>query len=87
MTANMLSAMANAGNTEKIGVTSESAWAILKDVMISNLEGRPLDEALEPLRSLLVPVVEEESPMVQAAIEAGAEIEVAENEEVQTIKW
>ena len=87
MTANMLSAMANAGNTEKIGVTSESAWAILKDVMICNLEGRPLDEALEPLRSLLVPVVEEESPMVQAAIEAGAEIEVAENEEVQTVKW
>ncbi len=88
MTANMLSAMANAGNTEKIGVTSESAWAILKDVMICNLEGRPLDEALEPLLSLLVPVVAEESPMVQAAVEAGGVItEVTENEEVQTIKW
>ena len=88
MTANMLSAMANTGNTEKIGVTSESAWAILKDVMICNLEGRPLDEALEPLLSLLVPVVEEESPMVQAAVEAGGVItEVTENEEVQTVKW
>ncbi len=88
MTANMLSAMSNAGNTEKIGVTSESAWAILKDVMICNLEGRPLDEALEPLLSLLVPVVEEESPMVQAAVEAGGVItEVTENEEVQTVKW
>ena len=88
MTANMLSAMANTGNTEKIGVTSESAWAILKDVMICNLEGRPLDEALEPLRSLLVPVVEEESPMVQAAVEAGGVItEVTENEKAETLKW
>ena len=101
MTANMLSAMSNAGNTEKIGVTSESAWAILKDVMICNLEGRPLDEALEPLLSLLVPAVTtvtgdltvsgttaEESPMVQAAVEAGGVItEVTENEEVQTVKW
>ena len=88
MTANMLSAMSNAGNTEKIGVTSESAWAILKDVMICNLEGRPLDEALEPLRSLLVPVVEEESPMVQAAVEAGGVItEVTENEKAETLKW
>ena len=88
MTANMLSAMANTGNTEKIGVTSESAWAILKDVMICNLEGRPLDEALEPLLSLLVPVVEEESPMVQAAVEAGGVItEVTENEEAETLKW
>ena len=88
MTANMLSAMSNAGNTEKIGVTPESAWAILKDVMICNLEGRPLDEALEPLRSLLVPVVEEESPMVQAAVEAGGVItEVTENEKAETLKW
>jgi ribosomal protein L12E/L44/L45/RPP1/RPP2 len=88
MTANMLSAMSNAGNTEKIGVTSESAWAILKDVMICNLEGRPLDEALSTLHSLLVPAAEEESPMVQAAVEAGGVItEVTENEEVQTVKW
>ena len=101
MTANMLSAMSNAGNTEKIGVTSESAWAILKDVMICNLEGRPLDEALEPLLSLLVPAVTtvtgdltvsgttaEESPMVQAAVEAGGVItEVTENEKAETLKW
>ena len=88
MTANMLSAMANTGNTEKIGVTSESAWAILKDVMICNLEGRPLDEALEPLLSLLVPAVAEESPMVQAAVEAGGVItEVTENEKAETLKW
>ena len=88
MTANMLSAMANAGNTEKIGVTSESAWAILKDVMICNLEGRPLDEALSTLHSLLVPAVEEESPMVQAAVEAGGVItEVTENEKAETLKW
>ena len=88
MTANMLSAMSNAGNTEKIGVTSESAWAILKDVMICNLEGRPLDEALSTLHSLLVPAAAEESPMVQAAVEAGGVItEVTENEEVQTVKW
>ena len=89
MTANMLTAIANAGTTKKIlGITPEAASAIIKDVMISNLEGSPLDEALEPLLSLLVPVVEEESPMVQAAVEAGGVItEVTENEKAETLKW
>lgn len=74
MTANMLLAIENAGKSEEIlGITPEAAKAIIKDVMTSNLEGRPLDEALEPLHSLLVPVVEEESSMVQAALDAGAE--------------
>ena len=81
MTANMLLAIENAGKSEEIlGITSEAAKAIIKDVMTSNLEGRPLDEALEPLHSLLVPVVEEESPMVQAALDAGAE-------KVEKLEW
>lgn len=82
MTGNMLVAIANAGNTEKIGVTPESGWAIIKQLMISNLEGRPLDEALSTLHSLLVPVVAEESPMVEAAVEAGAVVE-----DVVDLKW
>ena len=81
MTANMLLAIENAGKSEEIlGITPEAAKAIIKDVMTSNLEGRPLDEALEPLHSLLVPAVEEESPMVQAALEAGAE-------KVEKLEW
>lgn len=81
MTANMLLAIENAGKSEEIlGITPEAAKAIIKDVMTSNLEGRPLDEALEPLHSLLVPVVEEESPMVQAALDAGAE-------KVEKLEW
>ena len=63
MTGNMLVAIANAGNTEKIGVTPESGWAIIKQLMISNLEDRPLDEALSILHTLLVPV--EEQPTEQ----------------------
>jgi ribosomal protein L12E/L44/L45/RPP1/RPP2 len=82
MTGNMLVAIANAGNTEKIGVTPESGWAIIKQLMISNLEDRPLDEALSTLHSLLVPVVAEESPMVEAAVEAGAVVE-----DVVDLKW
>ena len=81
MTANMLLAIENAGKSEEIlGITPEAAKAIIKDVMTSNLEGRPLDEALEPLHSLLVPVVEEESSMVQAALDAGAE-------KVEKLEW
>tara|TARA_Y100001938_G_C8093584_1_gene436674 strand:- start:1559 stop:2290 length:732 start_codon:yes stop_codon:yes gene_type:complete len=81
MTANMLLAIENAGKSEEIlGITPEAAKAIIKDVMTSNLEGRPLDEALEPLHSLLVPVVEEESSMVEAALDAGAE-------KVEKLEW
>lgn len=81
MTANMLLAIENAGKSEEIlGITPEAAKAIIKDVMTANLEGRPLDEALEPLHSLLVPAVEEESPMVQAALDAGAE-------KVEKLEW
>ena len=81
MTANMLNVIENAKNSEEIlGITSEAAKAIIKDVMICNLQGRPLDEALEPLLSLLVPVVEEESPMVEAALDAGAE-------KVEKLEW
>jgi hypothetical protein len=59
--------------TEEIGVTKESAWAIIKDAMIGNLEDRPLD--LSTLHSLLVPVVVEESE--------GDEPQ----ENVETLKW
>ena len=82
MTGNMLVAIANAENTEKIGVTPESGWAIIKQLMICNLEDRPLDDALSTLYSLLVPVVAEESPMVEAAVEAGAVVE-----DVVDLKW
>lgn len=82
MNGNILTAIANAGKTEKIGVTEESAWAIIKEVMICNYEDRPLDDALSTLHSLLVPVVAEESPMVEAAVEAGAVVENVEN-----LKW
>ena len=70
---NVLVAIANAGMTEEIGVTKESAWAIIKDAMIGNLEDRPLD--LSTLHSLLVPVVVEESE--------GDEPQ----ENVETLKW
>ena len=85
MTANMLTAIANAGNTEEIGVTKESAWTIIKNVMLANLENQPLDEPLSALHTLLTPVVDladVESPMVEAALEAGG---VVEN--VETLKW
>jgi len=75
MTANMLTAIANAGMTEEIGVTKESAWAIIKNVMLANLESQPLDEPLSTLHSLLVPVVVEESE--------GDEPQ----ENVETLKW
>jgi hypothetical protein len=77
---NVLVALATAGMTEEIGVTQAAAYSIIKDAMIGNLEDRPLD--LSTLHSLLVPVVAEESPMVEAAVEAGA---VVEN--VETLKW
>ena len=70
---NVLVAIANAGMTEEIGVTKESAWAIIKEAMIGNLEDRPLD--LSTLHSLLVPVVVEESE--------GDEPQ----ENVETLKW
>ena len=85
MTANMLTAIANAGMTEEIGVTKESAWAIIKNVMLANLESQPLDEPLSALHTLLSPLVDladVDSPMVEAAVEAGA---VVEN--VETLKW
>ena len=88
MNGNMLLAIANAGNTEESGVTKEAAWAIIKDVKICNYEDRPLDDALSTLHSLLVPAAAEESPMVQAAVEAGGVItEVTENEKAETLKW
>ena len=85
MTANMLTAIANAGKTKEIGVTKESAWTIIKNVMLANLENQPLDEPLSALHTLLTPVVDladVESPMVEAALEAGG---VVEN--VETLKW
>ena len=87
MTANMLTAIANAGKTEEIGVTKESAWTIIKNVMLANLESQPLDEPLSALHTLLSPVVDladVDSPMVEAAVEAGA---VKEDENVETLKW
>jgi len=85
MTANMLTAIANAGMTEEIGVTKESAWAIIKNVMLANLESQPLDEPLSALHTLLSPLVDladVDSPMVEAAVEAGAVVENVEN-----LKW
>ena len=85
MTANMLTAIANAGNTEEIGVTKESAWTIIKNVMLANLENQPLDEPLSALHTLLTPVVDladVDSSMVEAAVEAGAIVE-----DVETLKW
>ena len=78
MNGNMLLAIANAGNTEEIGVTKESAWAIIKDVMICNYEDRPLDDALSTLHSLLVPVVAEESEESEGDVP---------QENVETLKW
>lgn len=98
MTANMLHSAKLAGMTEEIyGVTPEAAIAILRDVAIANLEGRPLDKALEPFHALLTADVEEpveveesteieESPMVQAALDAGAKI-VERSEKVEKLKW
>jgi len=77
---NVLVALATAGMTEEIGVTQGAAYTIIKDAMIGNLEDRPLD--LSTLYSLLVPVVAEESPMVEAAVEAGAVVE-----DVVDLKW
>ena len=77
---NVLVALATAGMTEEIGVTQGAAYSIIKDAMIGNLEDRPLD--LSTLYSLLVPVVAEESPMVEAAVEAGAVVE-----DVVDLKW
>jgi len=85
MTANMLTAIANAGMTEEIGVTKESAWAIIKNVMLANLESQPLDEPLSALHTLLSPLVDladVDSPMVEAAVEAGAVVE-----DVVDLKW
>ena len=85
MTANMLTAIANAGKTKEIGVTKESAWTIIKNVMLANLENQPLDEPLSALHTLLTPVVDladVDSSMVEAAVEAGAV-----KEDVETLKW
>ena len=85
MTANMLTAIANAGKTEEIGVTKESAWTIIKNVMLANLESQPLDEPLSALHTLLTPVVDladVDSSMVEAAVEAGAVVEKTEE-----FKW
>lgn len=92
MTANMLHSAKLAGMTEEIyGVTPEAAIAILRDVAIANLEGHPLDKALEPFHALLTageeePTEVEESPMVQAALDAGATI-VEKSEKVETLEW
>ena len=88
---NILVALTTAGMTEEIGVTQAAAYSIIKDAMIGNLEDRPLD--LSTLHTLLSPVVDladVESPMVDAAVEAGGVIvsvtdAVAEN--VETLKW
>jgi|8_EtaG_2_1085327.scaffolds.fasta_scaffold15756_2 hypothetical protein len=87
MTANMLTAIANAGKTKEIGVTKESAWTIIKNVMLANLENQPLDEPLSALHTLLTPVVDladVDSSMVEAAVEAGA---VKQDENVEQLKW
>jgi hypothetical protein len=98
MTANMLHSAKLAGMTEEIyGVTPEAAIAILRDVAIANLEGHPLDKALEPFHALLTAGIEEpgeveestaveESPMVQAALDAGATI-VEKSEKVEKLEW
>ena len=69
---NILVALTTAGMTEEIGVTPGAAYSIIKAAMIGNLEDKPLD--LSTLHTLLSPVVDladVESPMVDAAIEAG----------------
>mgnify|MGYP003639282730 FL=1 len=77
--------------TEEIGVTQGAAYSIIKAAMIGNLEDKPLD--LSTLHTLLSPVVDladVESPMVDAAIEAGGvvvSVTDAVAEKTEKLEW
>ena len=88
---NILVALTTAGMTEEIGITQGAAYSIIKDAMIGNLEDKPLD--LSTLHTLLSPVVDladVESPMVDAAIEAGGvvvSVTDAVAEKTEKLEW